>query len=128
MKASMLTTDYWIGGRFDLDTNAWSWTVDDSPMPLGSPYWAVRHSTSCTPRPPPHTDPYSNPPAALPGATCYRNTQAPTNRQEGWCSALTYEHFYYISDENCQEAKSPLCMLEVEVEDNQPEREPTLNP
>ncbi|KAK8735211.1 hypothetical protein OTU49_005561 [Cherax quadricarinatus] len=128
MRASMLTSDYWIGGRFDLDTNAWSWTVDDSTMPLGSPFWAERHISTCTPRPPPHTDPFSDPPAALPGATCYEYTQAPENRQEGWCSALTYKHFYYISDESCQEAKSPLCMLEVDMEENKPEGEPTVSP
>nr|XP_045604870.1 uncharacterized protein LOC123762400 [Procambarus clarkii] len=79
-----LTTDFWVGGRFDLDTNAWSWTVDESAMPLGSPYWAVRHSSSCVPRPPPHTDPFSNPPTALPDAPCFTNTQAPAKRQEGW--------------------------------------------
>ncbi|KAK8735214.1 hypothetical protein OTU49_005562 [Cherax quadricarinatus] len=127
MRAAKLTTDYWIGGRFDLDTNAWSWTVDDSTMPLGSPYWAERYIGTCTRRPPPHTDPFSNPPAALPGAACYQYTQAPKNRQQGWCSALTYEHFYYINDEICQEERSPLCML-VDTEKDLPEGEPKVEP
>nr|XP_045604840.1 uncharacterized protein LOC123762369 [Procambarus clarkii] len=119
-----LTTDYWVGGRFDLDTNAWSWTVDESAMPLGSPYWAVRHSSSCVRRPPPHTDPFSNPPTALPDAPCFSYTQAPAKRQEGWCSALTYEHYYYMTDQSCQEERSPLCMLEADDDDDQLDEEP----
>ncbi|XP_069161157.1 uncharacterized protein [Procambarus clarkii] len=124
MRNSRLTTDYWVGGRFDLDTNAWSWTVDESVMPLGTPYWAVRHSSSCVPRPPPHTDPFSSPSAALPDAPCLSYTQAPANRQEGWCSALTYEHYYYMTDQSCQEERSPLCMLEADDDDDQLDEEP----
>ncbi|XP_069161470.1 uncharacterized protein [Procambarus clarkii] len=124
MRNSRLTTDYWVGGRFDLDTNAWSWTVDESVMPLGTPYWAVRHSSSCVPRPPPHTDPFSSPSAALPDALCLSYTQAPANRQEGWCSALTYEHYYYMTDQSCQEERSPLCMLEADDDDDQLDEEP----
>ncbi|KAG7155628.1 uncharacterized protein LOC121854812 [Homarus americanus] len=111
MRKALLTTDYWIGGRYDLDTNAWSWVNDDTPMPLGSPYWAERYSSSCVPRSLPHTDPFSSPPAALPGAPCYNYLQAPKERTQGWCSALTYEHYYYISDEICQDTHSPLCIL-----------------
>lgn len=39
---AVLTTDFWIGGRYDMDVNAWAWASDDSPMPLGSPYWAEK--------------------------------------------------------------------------------------
>ncbi|XP_069180128.1 uncharacterized protein [Procambarus clarkii] len=124
MRNSRLTTDFWVGGRFDLDTNAWSWTVDDTVMPLGTPYWAVRHSSSCVRRPPPHTDPFSSPSAALPDAPCYSYTQAPAKRQEGWCSALTYEHYYYMTDQSCQEERSPLCMLEADDDDDQLDEEP----
>lgn len=110
MKQSLLTSDYWVGGRYDLDTNAWSWAVDDAPMPLGSPYWAERYNSSCVPRSPAHTDPFSGPAEALPGAPCFHYLQAPRQRTPGWCSALTSEHFYYISDEACLDTRSPLCI------------------
>nr|XP_053644336.1 uncharacterized protein LOC128696937 [Cherax quadricarinatus] len=103
--------DYWIGGRFDLDTINWSWVVDDSPMPMGTPYWAERYNRSCSRRPLPYSDPYSDPAKALHGSTCYNYVQAPAERVPGWCAAVTYEHFYYISDESCQDARSPLCIL-----------------
>nr|WBG54465.1 C-type lectine [Austinograea rodriguezensis] len=109
MREEKFTSNYWIGGRYDLDTNAWSWTTDDSPMPLGVPFWATKHEDSCVPRGPPHTDPYSDPPAGLPGARCYRTVLSPKERSPGWCSAMTYEYFYYWSDEMCDEAFSPLC-------------------
>ncbi|XP_069165451.1 uncharacterized protein [Procambarus clarkii] len=124
LRDSRLTTDFWVGGRFDLDTNAWSWTVDDSVMPLGTPYWAVRESSRCVARPPPHTDPFSGPSAALPDAPCFTNTQAPAKRQEGWCSAVTYEHYYYLSDQSCQEERSPLCMLEAQGDSHHLDGEP----
>lgn len=38
---SEVTTDFWVGGRFVNETVGWSW-VNDEPMILGSPYWAVR--------------------------------------------------------------------------------------
>ncbi|XP_050734013.1 uncharacterized protein LOC127007284 isoform X2 [Eriocheir sinensis] len=41
IREEQFTSNYWIGGRFDLDTNAWSWTTDDSVMPLGAPYWTL---------------------------------------------------------------------------------------
>ncbi|XP_045128101.1 uncharacterized protein LOC123514331 isoform X2 [Portunus trituberculatus] len=109
MREEKLTANYWIGGRYDIDTNAWSWTTDDSTMPLGVPFWAIRYVDSCVQRGPPHTDPYSAPPAALPGARCYRAVLSPQQRSPGWCSAMTYEHFYYWTDEMCDEAYSPLC-------------------
>ncbi|XP_063867371.1 uncharacterized protein LOC135104189 isoform X2 [Scylla paramamosain] len=111
MREEKLTGNYWIGGRYDIDTNAWSWTTDDSTMPLGVPFWAIKYESSCVPRGPPHTDPYSAPPAALPGARCYQAVLSPKQRSPGWCSAMTYEHFYYWSDEMCDEAFSPLCIF-----------------
>lgn len=40
---AVLTTDFWIGGRYDMDVNAWAWVSDETPMPLGAPYWAERY-------------------------------------------------------------------------------------
>ncbi|XP_037786564.1 uncharacterized protein LOC119582429 isoform X2 [Penaeus monodon] len=116
LKEALLTTDFWIGGRYDMDVNAWAWVSDETPMPLGAPYWAERYSSSCVPRSPPHTDPFSNPPTALPEAPCYNYIQAPKQRKQGWCSAITYEHFYFISDDECQSSHSPLCLLAHETE------------
>ncbi|XP_068241885.1 uncharacterized protein [Palaemon carinicauda] len=110
MMTSQFTTDYWIGGRFDVDTNAWSWVYDDTPLPLGSPFWATRYSSSCVPRSPPHTDPFSPTPPASPKDPCYHYLQAPAQRLAGWCAAITYEHYYYFTDEECQEERSPLCL------------------
>ncbi|XP_042885433.1 uncharacterized protein LOC122261716 [Penaeus japonicus] len=106
-----LTTNFWIGGKYNSSTSAWAWASDDTPMPLGSPFWAVRYNTECVPRPPPQTDPFSAPPDAEPGAPCHHYLQAPRTRAQGWCSAMTYEHHYYIIDEECQNAHSPLCVL-----------------
>ncbi|XP_042885399.1 uncharacterized protein LOC122261696 [Penaeus japonicus] len=92
MKEALLTTDFWIGGRYDMDVNAWAWVDEDAPMPLGSPFWGEKYSSSCVPRPPPHTDPFRNPPDALPEAPCLHYVQSPQERQQGWCSAMTYEH------------------------------------
>ncbi|KAG0727907.1 hypothetical protein GWK47_033632 [Chionoecetes opilio] len=71
----------------------------------------VRLEASCVARGPPHTDPYSAPPAALPGAPCHHAVMSPKKRVAGWCSAMTYEYFYYWSDETCGEAYSPLCVF-----------------
>ncbi|XP_064119526.1 uncharacterized protein LOC135224456 [Macrobrachium nipponense] len=109
MRDSHLTSDYWIGGRFDLDANAWAWVQDDSSMPLGSPYWGTRYNKSCMPRPPPHTDPSTVPRLALPGAPCFKYYQTPSNRAAGWCAAITYEQYHFFTDEPCVDAYSPLC-------------------
>ncbi|XP_047498166.1 uncharacterized protein LOC125045103 isoform X2 [Penaeus chinensis] len=111
IKAAQLTTDFWLGGRYDMDVNSWAWVAEDTPMPLGSPYWGEKYITPCVPRPPPHSDPFSDPPSALPGAPCFYYVQSPRQRQQGWCSAMTYEHHFYLTDEECQNAYSPLCVL-----------------
>ncbi|CAL4138792.1 unnamed protein product [Meganyctiphanes norvegica] len=110
LKENQLTTDYWLGGRYDMDSNGWTW-LDDSPMPLGSPYWAERYSSSCVPRALPSGDPFNGPDEAPPGAPCYNYLQAPKQRTLGYCAAITYEHFYYVSDEECTSQRSPLCVL-----------------
>ncbi|KAK4316721.1 hypothetical protein Pmani_012129 [Petrolisthes manimaculis] len=84
IKEALLTSSYWLGGRYDMDTNSWAWVHDDSPMPLGSPYWTMKYSASCVPRGPPHTDPFSSPADPLPGAPCYHYLQAPSQRKLGW--------------------------------------------
>lgn len=111
LREEQFTSNYWIGGRYDLDTNAWSWATDDSVMPLGAPYWTLKQESSCVRRGPPHTDPFSDPPAALPNAPCYRSVLSPKKRSSGWCAAMTYENYYFWSDETCDETFSPLCVF-----------------
>nr|XP_027231488.1 uncharacterized protein LOC113823075 isoform X2 [Penaeus vannamei]XP_027231489.1 uncharacterized protein LOC113823075 isoform X2 [Penaeus vannamei]XP_027231490.1 uncharacterized protein LOC113823075 isoform X2 [Penaeus vannamei] len=38
LREIQMTTDFWVGGRYTKDTEAWTW-LDDAPMDLGSPYW-----------------------------------------------------------------------------------------
>ncbi|XP_047498167.1 uncharacterized protein LOC125045103 isoform X3 [Penaeus chinensis] len=33
IKAALLTTDFWIGGRYDMDVNSWACVAEDTPMP-----------------------------------------------------------------------------------------------
>ncbi|XP_068241915.1 uncharacterized protein [Palaemon carinicauda] len=113
MTQSHLTSNYWTGGRFDEDDKAWTWVQDDTAMPLGSPYWGTRYNSDCVPRPPPHSDPYSSPSKALPGAPCFQQIQAPSKRAVGWCAAMTYEHYHVFTDEPCEETYSPLCQLTI---------------
>ncbi|XP_047472190.1 uncharacterized protein LOC125027266 [Penaeus chinensis] len=40
LREIQMTTDFWVGGRYTKDTEAWAW-LDDAPMDLGSPYWAI---------------------------------------------------------------------------------------
>ncbi|MPC32026.1 hypothetical protein E2C01_025328 [Portunus trituberculatus] len=42
---------------------------------------------------------------------CYHYLQAPDSPPRGRCVALPYEHYYYMTDENCLKKKSPLCVL-----------------
>lgn len=42
--------------------------------------------------------------------SCYRYYQAPNEFPQGECVALTFQHFYYMSDEDCLHRKSPLCV------------------
>jgi len=105
-----MTTDFWLGGRYVQDTEAWTW-LDDTPMSLGTPYWAVRHTYNCVNR--------------LHGTgvgtevdvfaywtnttSCYNYQQAPRPDTQDLCAAITFPHYFAISDENCLSHKSPLC-------------------
>ncbi|XP_045602913.1 uncharacterized protein [Procambarus clarkii] len=102
-----VTADFWVGGRYVNKTHGWTW-LDDSPMDMGSPYWALRHGTTCQGRNVTNED-TGRTRLANHGA-CYHYQQAPLNYPSGWCVALTYQHYYYFTDEDCLLKKSPLCV------------------
>ncbi|XP_071535386.1 uncharacterized protein [Panulirus ornatus] len=111
LSSHKMTADFWVGGRYLNETLGWNW-VDDSPLQLGSPYWAVRHQTQCTAR----TITYNilNMTTEANAGSCYHYAQAPRTPPVGHCTAITYEHYYYITDEDCYARKSPLCVLPAE--------------
>lgn len=110
LREIQMTTDFWVGGRYTKDTEAWTW-LDDAPMDLGSPYWAVRHTNSCSSRQQesaPHAKPedvayWTN------TSACYHYEQAPRRDSQQLCAAVTFRHYFYISDEDCLGVRSPLC-------------------
>ncbi|XP_047477947.1 uncharacterized protein LOC125031298 isoform X2 [Penaeus chinensis] len=108
LRLSQVTTDFWIGGRFVNETVGWSW-VNDEPMVLGSPYWAVRHSESCQTRT--FTSPILNQTLQANNGECYNYVQAPRQPPTATCAALTFSQYFYVSDEPCLTKKSPLCVL-----------------
>ncbi|ROT81272.1 C type lectin containing domain protein [Penaeus vannamei] len=108
LRLSQVTTDFWVGGRYVNETVGWSW-VNDEPMVLGSPYWAVRHSESCQTRS--FTSPVLNQTLQANDGECYNYVQAPRQPSTANCAALTFSHYFYVSDESCLTKKSPLCVL-----------------
>lgn len=102
-----LTSDFWIGGRHANDTQGWSWEKGGD-MELGSLFWAVRYSNECLEREEETGDLatayWSNKTA------CYHYQQAPRPNTTDLCAAVTFKHYYYITDEDCLAQKSPLCL------------------
>nr|XP_053647923.1 uncharacterized protein LOC128699326 [Cherax quadricarinatus]XP_053647924.1 uncharacterized protein LOC128699326 [Cherax quadricarinatus] len=107
LRRAGMTTDFWVGGRYLSTSDGWTW-LGNTPMDLGSPYWALRHGTTCQSRNVSFLE-TGEPRPANPG-TCYHYQQAPHQDPSGWCAALTYQHYYYITDEDCLLKKSPLCI------------------
>lgn len=96
-----LTSDFWIGGRLENVTEGWIWVNDNAPMEMGSPYWATKFSSSCVER---------NVTAAESEKTCYHYYQAPEAQPKGLCVSLSFEQFFYMSDDDCVKNMSPLCV------------------
>ncbi|KAG7167756.1 uncharacterized protein LOC121867937 [Homarus americanus] len=108
LKEHKLTTDFWIGGRMENITEGWKF-VSDISMELGSPYWAVRHQTQCSPRS--TENEHLNTTRLANNGYCYSSLQAPENPPIGHCAAITYNNYYYVSDEHCLDRKAPLCIV-----------------
>nr|AUB13319.1 C-type lectin containing low-density lipoprotein receptor domain [Penaeus merguiensis] len=110
LREIQMTTDFWVGGRYTKDTEAWTW-LDDAPMDLGSPYWAVRHTDNCSNRQ------QESAPDGKPQdvaywtntSACYHYEQAPRRDSHELCAAVTFRHYFYMSDEDCLSVRSPLC-------------------
>ncbi|XP_045110409.1 uncharacterized protein LOC123504144 isoform X2 [Portunus trituberculatus] len=101
-----VTADFWIGGRFVNETAGWMW-VDNTPLTMGSPFWAVRYNEDCSTR----LTPYLNRTRPANDGTCYHYQQAPATLSTQHCVASTYQHYFYLTDENCFSKKSPLCVM-----------------
>ncbi|KAK3866888.1 hypothetical protein Pcinc_027598 [Petrolisthes cinctipes] len=107
LSSHQVTADFWVGGRYINDSMGWTW-LDEKPMTMGSPYWAVRHQDNCSTRSLYVSE--MNQTMVANQGVCYNYTQAPTTPLTGHCVAITYEHYYYLSDQNCFAKKSPMCI------------------
>lgn len=107
LRNNQIMKDFWIGGMYKNESLGWQW-VDETDMQVGSPIWAVRYSAECSPRDMMSTVLNITRPAN--DGYCYHYQQAPADTLVGHCSAVTFEHYYYVSDEDCTTKKSPLCV------------------
>ncbi|KAG7165743.1 uncharacterized protein LOC121870239 [Homarus americanus] len=109
LQNSEIGVDLWVGGHEDKeDRFKWVW-VDQTPMPTGTPYWAIK-STLTSPK-----GDYYHRGATItymqaPLTTTYRDD--PEER----CAAMTPKYYFYLTDELCGDWKSPLCVLREGVE------------
>ncbi|KAK7068440.1 hypothetical protein SK128_002104 [Halocaridina rubra] len=106
MKTHHMTSDFWMGG---CKNGSWQW-VNNRPIELGTPLWALRHNNSCDQR-----EVYlgqRNETVEANDGQCYYYYQAPMDPPSGRCVAATYDKFYFLSDENCLLKKAPLCRLQ----------------
>ncbi|XP_050689321.1 uncharacterized protein LOC126981805 isoform X2 [Eriocheir sinensis] len=109
LQQAQLTVDFWVGGSLANETEGWRWTTG-APVEMGTPYWAVRHDESCKVRN--VTFPELNQTREANDGTCYHYVQAPHTPPRGHCMSLSYQHYYYMTDEDCLQKKSPLCVLD----------------
>ncbi|XP_042212295.1 uncharacterized protein LOC121859505 [Homarus americanus] len=120
-----VTFDLWIGGYYDQQQSAWAFIQpgdsnhdapirDDLPnnaMPLGFPYWAPRFSSTCEEPPPLKFSSLNDQVNPIPSSSCYRYVQAPIRQSTGWCAIVNHNLSFYLSDEECQNKHTPLCLL-----------------
>ncbi|XP_068248906.1 uncharacterized protein [Palaemon carinicauda] len=107
MKDHPISSDFWVGGNFHNNTHGWRW-INDQPMELHNYQWAVKYDSSCYTRE--INWEYRNAVIDANDGVCYNYFQAPwTSNPSGSCVAITYNRFYFLSDEHCHLKKSPLC-------------------
>ncbi|XP_063599451.1 uncharacterized protein LOC134775774 [Penaeus indicus] len=97
-----ITSDFWVGGA--IRNRTWTW-VDGNPIEMGTPYWSLRPNPNCQHR---------NLTARYNEESCNQFLQRPLTPAVGMCTALTFENYFYMSDEDCMTKKSPLCVAEKE--------------
>ncbi|XP_064095937.1 uncharacterized protein LOC135207919 isoform X2 [Macrobrachium nipponense] len=90
-----LERSFWIGGSLQNASKGWTW-IDGSPMVMGTPFWATTYSPDCG--------------AVETEEVCRRYRQRPEEPAAGNCASLSLEHFFYITDEDCLDRRSPLCV------------------
>nr|XP_045604652.1 uncharacterized protein LOC123762274 [Procambarus clarkii] len=103
LQAAELGVELWVGGRETVEgLHRWVW-MDGTPMPIGTPYWAIRSTTT-----------------SVLGRKINTYTQAPfcqvrspsvEKDQNGRCAAMSPKYYYYLTDEDCKDWKSPVCVL-----------------
>ncbi|XP_071530352.1 uncharacterized protein [Panulirus ornatus] len=106
LQSSDLDTDLWIGGHTDSEEySEWLW-VDNTPMPKGSPYWAIRLDEAAS------RSRYVTHKSVVYTQAPYPSRAFQVNR----CAAMTPKYFYYLTDEWCSLWKSPVCVLREDAE------------
>ncbi|ROT82767.1 C type lectin containing domain protein [Penaeus vannamei] len=115
------TVSKWSGHHLGLldwgavRNKTWTW-VDGNPIELGTPYWSLRYDLV----PPSRAQVRSN----NANEPCLQLSQPDHQFEEilqslpattrkptvGMCTALNFENFFYMSDEDCLAKKSPLCV------------------
>ncbi|XP_071535103.1 uncharacterized protein [Panulirus ornatus] len=105
--AHQITSDFWIGGRLLNNSQGWTWN-NGKLMEMGAPYWAVRYNIEqCSSR---VIQSERNFTRLANDGYCYHYAQSPEESVYGHCAAMTYNNYFYISDEDCLIKKSPLCI------------------
>ncbi|XP_037774103.1 uncharacterized protein LOC119570431 [Penaeus monodon] len=106
LQETNMVSDFWLGGFLRNETVGWTW-LDETPVELGTPFWALRHTEECQKR---NMTINGNITLHVNEGQCYHYTQAPRSPPLGYCLALTYGNYFYMSDELCLEKRSPLCV------------------
>ncbi|XP_042861535.1 uncharacterized protein LOC122246838 [Penaeus japonicus] len=105
---NQITSDFWLGGRYELDDLSWMW-LDGTRMPRGTPFWSLRRYDHCDTRN--VTVAGTSQVREANNGECYHYTQAPEDPPRGFCAAITYGKHFYMSDEDCMANLSPLCVI-----------------
>ncbi|XP_042241679.1 uncharacterized protein LOC121879143 [Homarus americanus] len=98
LQTSKASVDLWLGGCETM--GRWRW-VTDTPMPLGSPYWAAFTHDSF------YRDLYTIPRHYIQPPYAYTTDL----RDPYWWAAITTKHYLYLSVHYSNQRKSPLCEL-----------------
>ncbi|XP_042886332.1 low-density lipoprotein receptor-related protein 2-like isoform X2 [Penaeus japonicus] len=110
LSENQITSDFWLGGRYELDDLSWMW-LDGTRMPRGTPFWSLRRYHHCDTRN--VTVAGTSQVREANNGECYHYTQAPEDPPRGFCAAITYGKHFYMSDEDCLADMSPLCVTSV---------------
>ncbi|XP_076055068.1 uncharacterized protein LOC143033471 [Oratosquilla oratoria] len=88
LQSANVKRDFWLGGKLNETTSTWHW-LDGTPMPTGSPYWAIR------------SDDYGS---------LEQAPTSPPDTSRGCVSLNSHDH-YLLGDDDCSYYKSALCLF-----------------